>query len=340
MVAHLAQGSHERGIESVAAAYVEDGPIRDVLERGGVRTRLFVGPRGLRPMLPRELAQWLKEEQVDVLHTHHLGPALYGAAAAWLAGIPLVHTEHSVEFYDVPRRRVLGAALDRWARVVAVSPEIATWRERSFGTRSVVVENGIPSPPPAPPGQREALRSSLSVGPGTCLVGCVARLAPEKNHRLLIDAVVGLRQVELVLIGDGPERQALERHAQRLGAPVHFLGTRTDTEKWWCAFDVAALASTREGQPLALIEAMRSGVPVVATAVGGVPALVGAAGRLVPSQDRAALRAELATLANQPALRAELAEAGRTQVERFNSLDTMVDGYVWQYRAVLGRASP
>lgn len=337
MMAALAQGTRAAGHDCVAAAYLEDGPVRASLEEAGISTRVLPPSAGLSLVLPWRIAAWLRAERADVLHTHHLGPALYGQVAARLVGIPMVHTEHSVEFYDVPRRRWLGAALDRVATVVAVSPEVAAWRERELGNACRVVENGVSLPPPAPAGLRGTMRASLGVGADAFVVGCVARLAPEKNHRLLLEAITAIPEAHLVLLGEGPERPLLERlvREQGLGARVHLLGARDDVARWWCAFDVAALTSTREGQPLALLEAMAAGVPVVATAVGGVPELLAqGAGELIEPGALAPLQAALLRLSHDVTARRRLAAAGLERVRARHSVEGMVSRYLELYRAL------
>lgn len=125
MVERLAVASKSQGIESLVIGYLGDGPIRAALEERGVRTLLLDSGPGLHPELVLRLRSVLLREKIDVLHTHHLGPFVYGAPAAVLARCPQVHTEHSHEQYDKPRRRLLGALMSPLSEVVAVTPEVA-----------------------------------------------------------------------------------------------------------------------------------------------------------------------------------------------------------------------
>ncbi len=128
------------------------------------------------------------------------------------------------------------------------------------------------------------------------VVGTVARLDPVKHLQTLVEAVAQLahrgRQVHVLVIGDGPERDSLEREtrARRLEHAVHFLGHRDDARAWLPGMDVYVNSSISEGISLTILEAMAAGVPVVATAVGGTPEIVtDEVGRLVPARDPSAL---------------------------------------------------
>ena len=136
---------------------------------------------------------------------------------------------------------------------------------------------------------RSAARRELALSPTAFVVGIVARLRPEKNHEILLRATARLvadnRDVTICAVGDGPRRAYLEHLAKDLGVADRLVwaGERTEAGRLVTAFDIAVLCSAWEGLPLAALEAMVAGVPVIATAVGGLPdLLVGGAGVLVP----------------------------------------------------------
>lgn len=341
MVERMAIAGPAHGLAVEVIAYLEDGPLRALLEARGVPVCVLPTRPGLSPTLPLRLARHLRERRIDVVHSHHVGPFLYGAVAARLAGAAQVHTEHSVEFYDVARRRAIGRAMPHLAQVVCVAQDIADWRHEHLGSVDVVIENGVAVPELRPGAQAEA-RAALGLTPDAFVVGCLARLSPEKDHRTLVTAFARLAaelpRAHLVLIGDGPLRPDLERQiadADLVGR-VSMLGRRLDTDAIVSAFDVGALASVREGLPLALLEIMATATPVVATAVGGIPALLtGGGGRVVSAGDPAALASALLDYAHDAErLAADGRAARELVVSRYS--DTQMNS---RYAAIYRRAA-
>ena len=255
-----------------------------------------------------------------VLHAHCAYPDVVGAALAarWL-GLPLVATAHGSDINLSARERLLRpqirAALRCAQRVIAVSDPLA---------RAVAALTGLPPPriecipcagysanvfhPRAPAGLA-ALRRALGVDADTRLVLFVGHLVPVKGLDVLLRAWALLSskrpdaaRARLVLVGEGAERDALMRLAEREGvaAQVTFLGPRPQpvVADWLAAADLLCLPSHAEGSPNVVVEALASGTPVVASRVGGIPDLVqdGVNGLLVPAGDAAALAAALAAV--------------------------------------------
>jgi glycosyltransferase involved in cell wall biosynthesis len=181
------------------------------------------------------------------------------------------------------------------------------------------------------PGDRAAARAALGLPPGP-LVGIVATLRSWKGHRFLVEAFHSLARPEarLAIVGDGPQREALESQvaALGLGDRVTFAGNRTDVTPWLQAFDVFALPSyANEGVPQAIVQAMLCGLPVVTTDVGSIGEAVqdGVTGLMVAPQQPAPLAAALARLLDDAALRERLGTAARAAaLDRF-SLDSMLE---------------
>jgi len=175
----------------------------------------------------------------------------------------------------------------------------------------------------------------------TFLVATVARLDPVKHLETLIEAVAlvrsNARRVELLVIGDGPERPHLEASAHAAGVAdrVRFAGHRSDVRELLPAADVFVNCSTSEGISLTILEAMASRLPVVATRVGGTPEVVidGVTGLLVPPRAPAAVADALSALSRDPDRRAALGIAGRDRVERSFSIEQMVGQYEQAYLA-------
>jgi glycosyltransferase involved in cell wall biosynthesis len=207
-----------------------------------------------------------------------------------------------------------------------------------------VIANGIDTSSFIPrSGNQSDTRRELRLPQDAWVVGTVGRLATEKDQALLVKAMIPLlgEGRRLVIVGDGPEREALhavikEANAERY---VQLTGARHDVARLLSAFDAFALPSRTEGLPLVLLEAMASGVPVVATSVGGIPDLVvpGVTGLLVPANDILSMRAALLSLAESPELSRELAGAARQRVLAVHSVEAMAKAYAQVYQAARGR---
>jgi glycosyltransferase involved in cell wall biosynthesis len=270
---------------------------------------LFLGKRpGLDPWLPFRLAVLFRRLRPACVHTHHIGPLLYAGLAARLAGVPrLLHTEHDAwHLGDARRRRVMRLAL-ALARpvVVADAPHVAEALATAFGGPSPpVVLNGVDTNR-FRPGDRRAARSALGLPLDRPVIGIAARLERVKGVDLAIAAMARVPgPAVLAIAGHGTERDALQAQVAeaRLGERVRFVGQVQDMAGFYQALDVLCVPSRAEGLPLAPLEAQACGVPVVATAVGGVPqALCPATGRLVPAEDPQALADALAQAASAAA---------------------------------------
>ncbi len=264
----------------------------------------------------------------DVLHTHNVSPL---AASAWaLAGQPsirLVHTKHGRSTaHGVVGRAAAWWAARRATAIVAVSrdaAEQAIHEEHVARSRVRVIMNGVDLPP--------SIRRDRA--PTRAIT--VARLEAVKDQVTMLRAVptivAALPSFHLDIVGDGGERAHLEATVDRLGVRDHvtFHGFQTDVSRYLAAADIFLLSSVSEGISLTLLEAMASGLPVVATAVGGNPEVVvaGVTGLLVAPSDPAALAAATLTLTGDPATAAAMGAAGRARVaDRFGSA-AMVEAY-------------
>jgi glycosyltransferase involved in cell wall biosynthesis len=196
-----------------------------------------------------------------------------------------------------------------------------------------VIYNGITPGPLPTPAMRADIRARLGVDESTVVVGTIARLDPVKDLGTLIAAVAQVhrrRPATLVLIGDGPERAALEAavSTHQVQDRVVFLGQRHDARDWLAGLDVFVNSSTSEGVSLTILEAMAASLPVVVTAVGGTPEVVTTeCGRLVPPRQPAAIAAALEALADDRAGALALGRAGRARVEARFTLDRMIADY-------------
>ncbi len=238
------------------------------------------------------------------------------------------------------RERVL---VEFVTRVIAVSRTHARYLARVTGLpleRIEIIENGIDlgAWPAVTAETRRQARNHLGIGANDQVVAMIAGLRPEKAHEVLLEAVARLAekrtQIGVLLAGDGPRRAALEEHAQRLGIAkrVEFLGVRRDVARLLHASDMVVLPSRDvvETLPLSVLEAMASGVPVIASRAGSVPEVVidGETGLLVTPGSAGELSGAIAAVLDDPEAAARRAELARARVETYYSVDRTTAGYL------------
>lgn len=336
MVLNLCRATRSSGVESLVVAYESDGPFRSAFTLAGVRTAVVAEGSGLRPSVVAKLARLFVKFGADVVHTHHLGPLMYGGIAARMTGSRLVHTAHSVEFLNTPRRIWAARVAGRGAAVISVSRAVAAARTAITGRPSAVVNNGVVVPTMDDWRHAVECREALGLPRNVPVIGCVARLSAEKDHALLLRAfekVADEHDVHLAVIGDGPLRDKLEaqRRTLRSADRVHLLGAKKDASRLVAAFSMVALTSEREGQPLALLEAMAAGRPIVATAVGGMPELVEGCGTLAHQRTAESVASALSALLRDPLEARRLGLAGREKVRATFSVAAMAAAYLSHY---------
>jgi glycosyltransferase involved in cell wall biosynthesis len=257
---------------------------------------------GVHPGLALTLMRRLLALRPQAVITHHIGPLLYAGLAARLAGVPrLIHVEHDVWHFQAPRRQTLAriAVKALHPTYVVLSKSAAASQRRMLGIDHIqVIPNGVDVDRFAP-GDPAVARRRFGLDPATRWIGSAGRLEPVKGHDVLLAAFAKLsdQEVRLAIAGDGSQRAALETQAAALGigSRVRFLGHCADMASLLPAFDLFCLPSRAEGLPLSVLEAQATGLPVVASDVGGVrEALCPATSRLVPAGDADALAAAIA----------------------------------------------
>ena len=330
------------------------GPYVQSLRDRGIPTEPVNLPRDVRPVRMAialfQMIGYMRRERIDLVHTHCSMPGILGRLAARLAGVPvIVHTIHGlhttdgtstfmVRLYNWAERFVGGFThlllsqnrvdLEVARRAGFVAPERLRLIGNGIDLRRFQPEPRVPDPD------------------GLFTIHCTARLEPVKNHPMLFEALRRLRaegrKVRLRLVGDGDLRAEYERRCAGMGIgdAVEFLGYRDDITRLLSQSDVAALTSTKEGIPRAMMEAMAMKVPVVATRVVGTEETVadGETGYLVPLGDVDALTKRFAQLMDDAALRREMGERGRRRVESEFDENAIVDRLADAYRQLL--ASP
>ena len=306
-----------------------DGPLRARYEKLGVRMVHFPLPNLYSPKTIRQgvrFAGLLRDWQADITHTHDLYTNIFAVPWARLSGKCQVIASRRW-WYDAPRPALI--PLNRWAcrlahRILANSSEVAKLLAREEGVpvnKIVEIPNflGEDAFARVDEASRIAQRRAWGIPDGAFVIGTVARLAPVKNHELILRAMAQLdSQFHMVFVGDGPSRSDLAQLAGQLNVEhrVHFAGEIMSSLNMHQFFDASVLCSLNEGFPNSVIEALAAARPMVATPVGGVTDVVtdGVTGILVPLGDPAAFAGALRTLEAAPPLRSLLGEVGRETV--------------------------
>lgn len=314
----------------VFACLDELGTLGEELRGEGFTVEVLRRKPGLDLGCAWRLARLLRRHKVAVVQAHQYTPFTYAELARLFYPAPVLFTEHGRHQPDYPRKKRM--LFNRWMlrrkdHVVAVGEAVKQALVVNEGIppgRIEIVYNGIDTDRFTPsPSLRETVRSELGLRQNDFAVMQVARLDYLKDHPTAVRALSRVPDARLFLVGEGPERPAIDAEVARLNLAdrVHFLGLRKDIPRLLQAADVFLLTSTSEGIPLTLIEAMATGLPVVTTDVGGTAEVVveGTTGYLAPAQDDAALAVALRRLDDDVALRQRLGEAGRQRaVERFS----------------------
>jgi glycosyltransferase involved in cell wall biosynthesis len=369
-VAYLTAGLADRGYETTlvagSLARGEDSMAFVADELGIEVERIEELHREISPLRDAvailRLARLIRRVRPDILHTHTAKAGAVGRLAALLAGDArppiVVHTFHGhvLRGYFDPLRTAGFRLLERWlatktTALVAVSPQVrddlvalgVAPRERFVVVRlGIELEQRVA----AERDGRGESRRVLGIAPDRFAVGWIGRMTGVKRTDDVLRAFRRLRDrgvdACLCMIGDGPDRPAVERRAHELGLmrDTLFLGYQEEVAPFYAAFDAMILPSINEGTPVSAIEALAAGRPVVATRVGGVPDVVreGEDGFLVEPGDVDALAERLARLAADPELRERLGAAGRARVVPRYSVRRLVDDIDLLYRSLLASA--
>jgi glycosyltransferase involved in cell wall biosynthesis len=349
LVIELSRGLH-RTHAMIVCCLDERGAWAQELEHEGVPV-VTIGRRpGFRPDVGKRIAQLAAAQQIDLLHCHHYSPFIYGSMSRWWRSRPVIFTEHG-RTSDAPasrKRRLANQLFGRIPeRIFAVSRDLKAHmvREGFDASRIDVIYNGIEPGRAADEVSRARARAFLGSGPGELLIGAVGRLDPVKDLGTLLEALTHLGSrfaaARVVFIGDGAAREQLERRASELNVTsrVTFLGYRQDIRTLLPGLDVYANTSVFEGVSLTILEAMATGLPVVATRVGGTPEVVvdGESGLLVPARDPRALANALDAVLSDNALRRRLGGGARARVEQQFSLARMISDYASVYEETVGQ---
>ena len=309
--------------------------------------RVVLVPEAATPFLSlaREVGRVISDLRPEILHTHRYKEMLLGAMLSGRTGPRHVVTIHG---YEPPTRRLarwrtlltnsfcIGAALVRGGRFVVVADHL----RRSFmipASRCLTVNNGIRLPEPEVSGPGRSPRDPAK----GMVIGWVGRMVPVKGLSTLLRAVAEMTwtpRPTLLLAGDGPERAALEGLARSLGISerVCFLGFVENAWALYSRMDLFALPSHQEGIPMVLLEAMGTGLPVVASSVGGIPYVIkdGSIGVLMDSRSPSAWAKALTALLKDPSRRQAMGDCARRHIRANFSVEQVAARYLSVYERV------
>ncbi|HMO46559.1 MAG TPA: TIGR03088 family PEP-CTERM/XrtA system glycosyltransferase [Rubrivivax sp.] len=360
-VVNLINRMPEAAFRHAVIALTEVSDFRLRLQRAGVECIALHKPPGQGARIYPQVWRLLRRLRPAIVHTRNLA-ALEMQPVAWAARVPVrIHGEHGRDVGDLDGssrhyqrlRRLYSPFVQRY---VALSQDLTGYLQARVGIAPQRIEqiyNGVDAErfrPRAdgggPLADGDGPPAGWPFGPDRFVFGTVGRMQAVKHQTLLAQAFVralalapDLRgRISLALVGEGPLRAACQQLLDAAGAADHawLPGERADVAELMRRFDAFVLPSLAEGISNTILEAMASGLPVVATAVGGNPELVGnSSGILVPSDEVEALAGALVTLARDPARARAMGRAGRAEVERRFSLQAMVQAYQGLYEQTL-----
>lgn len=293
------------------------------------------------------LIRYIREENIRLIHAHDLSALTYAVAAGKLCGAKVIMTEHSRHYVDASWKRRFEKRLFIMAAdcLVEVSPDLqdaSTRRDGIPASRIEVIENGVDidtfkNARPLP------LHQIYGIPSGTPLILTVGRLETIKGQqhllRALVDPMLKTSLFHLFFAGDGSNKDELARMANELGLRerIHFLGARHDVAELMASCDVLVIPSESEGLPFVLLEAMAAGIPVITTAVGRIPAIIGnnERGMLVTPRKPKALADAFMQIMDNKAGTNRMTESGAQFVREYYSKDAMLSGYKKIYEKFL-----
>jgi glycosyltransferase involved in cell wall biosynthesis len=336
----------------VIACLDEVGTLGKGLRTDGVQVvDLKRGP-GLDMRCARQLRRLAKEVGADLLHCHQYTPYFYSVAARGVFGrLPIVFTEHGRHHPDNRKwKRVLFNRITRRSsdRVIGVGQSVrqALITNEGFPKKHVsVIYNGVQLGPIMDATvDRDGVRREFDIPPDGKIIIQVARLDYLKDHITAVHAIGDLTSripAYWLVVGDGPERKAIEREIGSVGCAgyIRLAGERADVPRLLRASDVLLLSSVSEGVPLTLIEGMLAKLPIVSTSVGGVPEVMhnGKHGFLVPANSPKKMGEQLERILTSPDLAREFGEAAQRRAMSMFNEDQMHEKYDDLYSMMLMR---
>lgn len=297
--------------------------------------------------LPK-VAQFAKDWEADIIHCHLPITGVLGRLIGKKIGVPIVYTEHNLQETYNPLTRFLNKATFSWqSKVIAVSDQVRLSIKRHH-TRSTpevkLLLNGVNTTRFDPIAfGKESLRGQLGINHECIVVGTVCVFRPQKQLLKWIDLAHKLwtekATIHFILVGDGPDMAVVRQAVKKLGmdSNVHFIGRTEEVRPYLSCMDIYLMTSAYEGLPIALLEAMSMELPIVATAVGGIPEVIrhDKEGYLSKVENTDALFPFLSTLAQDTPKRSEMGKLARQRVKADFSIESMARSLESLYQQTL-----
>jgi glycosyltransferase involved in cell wall biosynthesis len=346
----LASRLPKERFESELASLQAGGWLEDSAKDLGIPFHLVPSGGSVDWRLIRGLIRLMHGGRFDLLQTHLMDSNFYGAVSGFLGRFPVVAVEHGDAHHPGKihiqkiKPKTIGHLADAWVAVSRFTRDALVRRFNVPEKKIRVIPNGIPMDVYTTGGGKIS-RRDLGLPYDSFVLGAVGSLYPVKGHRYLIEAAARLApsypRLHVVIAGSGGEEERLRDLARDLGVAerVHLLGRRRDVPDLLKAFDVFVLPSESEAHPLSLCEAMATGLPSVASNVGGVPEVIqdGRSGLLVPPKDVDALARAVKDLIESRELRERLGTRARERVRQEYSTERMLERYSDLYEEVLAK---
>jgi glycosyltransferase involved in cell wall biosynthesis len=323
----------------VSILAIHGGPLHDEAQRRSLHVHILSGGRFARSI---SAARHFWVERPDIVHVHNPTSLRYAALSKLNPKASIVVTLHG----DQDTHARLGTDFEWWltsAAVVVSRAAVATLRLSRRAGPLTVIHNGIARASVTTP---RHVPSPHMAGPQVFLGIMVARMDGRKGHHTLVRSLHQLKEtgisVRVLVVGDGIDRTNIEERAREYGLgheDLQFLGRRSDIEDLLSAADFFVLPSDIEGVPMAILEAMAHGLPIIASKVGGIPEVIDDErdGLLIPPGDPPALAAAIQRLASDTMLRRSLGSAALARVSREFSLKVMASKYDRVYADAMAR---
>jgi len=327
---------------------LENGIVADQLRKKGIEVIILPKCRAYDFVFLVKLIRLIRKKRIRLIHAHLLISHIYGWLASRLTRIPMIITIHGKSFMDWKHgNKVFRFVAKHSNKIITVSNNIKAEviKRLTLSTDNFIcIYNGVDLSKFQHKTSSETLKRNLNINSSDLIVGSVGGLRPVKDYPCLLKSIpIVLKEfpkTKFIIVGDGPLRNSLQSitRSLRLENNVLFLGWREDISELLTIFDIFVLSSKTEGISISILEAMASGLPVVATNVGGNPEVIedGKTGFLVPQADSQSLAKAIIKLLKDGHLRKTMGKNARKKAEEKFSLQVSVDKHIEVYDRLLG----